>query len=876
MPMSRRSRFLPRIALVVLAQFAIVVAPVSPIQADVAPPWCGTPTPDAAENLPDGTDPTDPAGSFPHIPYYAIGCTLEAIAAQSNGRMTVDVVGTSALSRDLFLVTINALDTPQQRKDFQAWQQVRKVALTDPAAGQQLLARHGDEVKVPVFVQAGIHGNEYEGVESSFQIIERLATTPYGADPEVDAILDHAVVLFNVIQNPDGRVAGTRANGAGFDLNRDYLTQSQPETQASVGIMQEWLPPDVLDLHGYVTPTLVEATTKPHNPSIEYDLWLEWNQSRIDANEAALAAEGLDITRPINDWCANGDEPGPTGICPDGTLPGPAVAEGWDDWGPFYTAMYAQHVGLNASTVEMCNQTSQACAVEGTTLPADKLGRLGARLAQYAVTWSTLGFDVANRRDLLSDQLEFYRRGVVNAPRPDCCPPPFDEANNWMHEYPTAYIIPMGADQRSEPEANRLVDWLLTNGIVVEELKQDSTFDGQTFRKGSYVIPMTQARRGLVDTALGIGVDISDEIGQLYAPPAAWSHGFLWGADVALIPRDADFAPQTNRVTKSSHLTGGVEPGVAGHYALVVDSPTAVRTLNQLVGEGVPAQLAMSSFGSATGGILPAGSVVFPADPSTRVRLAAAGRANDVWFHRVAETAVRPPLDAIDRVPRILVLVASANQDVWSLRNLGFPTDFISTANLNSTAEDPLGGYDLIWNAGAYPSAANATARARLQAFFAAGGGYVGAGANGANFLVNGALVSGLAAASRSGAGRSAIVNWHREGAGESPIVGAFPPQDTAIMDPPTWLTAVPSSWTVDGRLPGLPWWNIVGSGFWPQDAQSESAPTSPVIVHGLNTAGTAGAGTARMTVFAMNPLYRADPEREWAMVGAAAYWADR
>ena len=64
--------------------------------------------------------------------------------------------------------------------------------------------------------------------------IERLATTPYGADPEVDAILDRAVVVFNVIQNPDGRVAGTRANGNGFDLNRDFLTQSQSETKASV------------------------------------------------------------------------------------------------------------------------------------------------------------------------------------------------------------------------------------------------------------------------------------------------------------------------------------------------------------------------------------------------------------------------------------------------------------------------------------------------------------------------------------------------------------------------------------------------------------------------------------------------------------------
>lgn len=872
--MSRRSRFLPRLVLAALTGFALIGAPPVAASADTGPPWCGTATPDAAENLPDGTEATDPVGSFPHIPYYAIGCTLEEIAARSDGRMTVDVVGQSALGRDMYLVTINALDTPRQRQDFQHWQQVRAVALTDPVRGQQLLARYDGAVKVPLFIQAGIHGNEYEGVDASVQVIEKLATTPYGTDPEVDAILDHAVVLVNVIHNPDGRVAGTRTNGNGFDLNRDYLTQSQPETGASVGIMQDWLPPDVLDLHGYVTPTLVEATTKPHNPSIEYDLWLKWNQSRIDANEDALASVGLGITRPINDWCATGEPPGPGGVCPDGSLPGPAVAEGWDDWGPFYTAMYAQHVGLNGSTVEMCNQTDSDCALPGTTLPPEKLGRLGARLAQRTVVWSTLLFDVAHRGELLSDQLEFYRRGVANAPRPDCCPPPFDEANNWMHEYPTAFVIPMGAGQRSEPEANRLVDWLLANGVVIEELKQAITFDGQAFPRGSYVIPMTQARRGLVDTALGIGVDISDEINQLYAPPGAWSHGYLWGADVVLIPRDATFAPQTSRVTRASHLLGGVEPGVADHYALVVDSPTAVRALNALVGQGVAAQLATSSFADATGDILPAGTVLFPADPATKVRLAAAGRANDVWFHRLTETSILPALEAIDRVPRILVLAGSANQDVWSLRNLGFPTDFMSTAALNAAAEDPLPGYDVLWNTGSYPSAANATARARLQAFFAAGGGYLGAGANGANFLVGGSLVSGLAAASRPGAGRSAIVNWSNALGVQSPIVGAYPAADTAIMDPPTWLTAVPSSWTVDARLPGLPWSNIVASGFWPQDAQSASAATAPVIAHGLNTAGDAGPGTARMTVFTMNPLYRADPEREWAMVGAAAYWA--
>ena len=100
-------------------------------------------------------------------------------------------------------------------------------------------------------------------------------------------------------------------------------------------------------------------------------------------------------------------------------------------------------------------------------------------------------------------------------------------------------------------------------------------------------------------------------------------------------------------------------------------------------------------------------------------------------------------------------------------------------------------------------------------------------------------------------------------------MVGAYPSRDTAIMDPPTWFTAVPATMPVDGRLPLA---GFFAAGLWQLDAgPSASAPGSAVIAHGTNTAGT-----ARLTVFAMNPLYRADPEREWPMVASAAYWADR
>jgi Zinc carboxypeptidase len=848
------------------------------------PPWCGTPSADAAENLPDEAEPEDPRGIFPHIPYYAIGCTLRDIEDDSRGRMDVDVIGRSALGRPMYGVVINARRTRQQRRDFSNWLAVRALALKDPAKAQRLLDRVDDDIKIPIFIQGGIHGDEYEGVDAAIEIIEKYATTPYGTDPAVDEILDHAVLVFNPIQNPDGRVAGTRQNGNGFDLNRDYLTQSQPETIASISLMKRWLPPELLDLHGYVSPTLIEATTKPHNPSIEYDLWLKWNQPRIDANEAAVNAIGRQIQRPINDWCADTSMPPPGENCKDEDgndlgPPGPAVAEGWDDWGPFYTAMYAQHLGLDSSTVEMCDPLLDFDDQDedgDTTEPVDPdcRGRAGSRDVQIAVQESTLRFVTENREEMLFDELEIYRRGDVDAPRPSCCPPPFDVDNNWMLEYPKAYVIPLGEGQRSDAEANRLVDWLLFNDIEVTELERDYRYEGRTLEEGSYVAWLAQPRRGLLDTAMSIGVDISERISILYAPPAAWSHGYLWGADVITVPDGATFRPSTDRIHRPNRIDGGLERSKQGDdWVLEIDSPSAVRALNSLVDGGVDAELALESF---SGGA--AGTVIFGDDRRTERALDDAGEDFDVKFRRLRGEA--PETQPIDHVPRFRVLTSlgdvptipgpRVDQSVTVLRSLGFDADPTNTAQLNTSPADPLAGYDLIYNAASnYPSAANATARSRLAAFFANGGGYLGGQANGAaNFPRNGGLAPLNAAFnSGGGSGYSGILLWDNTGGADSVITGVYPAQDTLIADPPTWLVEpVPATMTVDGRLAAG---DFFLSGLFPGAAESGAAGR-PVIAHGTSTSGT-----ARLVVWASNPLYRADPEREWPMVGTAAYWAD-
>jgi hypothetical protein len=140
--------------------------------AAIEPPWCVPPggpiQPDAAENLP-----TTGPGAFPHIPYYAVGCTLDNIAAASGGRMTVERFGKSALGRDKFHVVINALDTKSQRRDYKNWQKVRRYALEDPERAQDVLAKVGDEVKVPLFIQGGIHGGEYSSIAAVTASVRR-------------------------------------------------------------------------------------------------------------------------------------------------------------------------------------------------------------------------------------------------------------------------------------------------------------------------------------------------------------------------------------------------------------------------------------------------------------------------------------------------------------------------------------------------------------------------------------------------------------------------------------------------------------------------------------------------------------------------------
>ena len=375
-----------------------------------------------------------------------------------------------------------------------------------------------------------------------------------------------------------------RTNGNGFDLNRDYITQSQPEAQASVDLIKSLPFAQVLDLHGYVAPTLLEATTVPHNPGIEYDIWLKWNQPRLDANQAALASEGFGVSRPDQQHPHRRVDPRGRDAAPGLGRLAPSTPASTAS-----CAAWTRRRSRCATGIRSEPDDFNLCGIDGVA--PSVVGRAGALRSQELATLSSVAFAIENRREMMYDQFEIYRRGVDDAPRvrltsipPAVIGTPAD--HDYMTDYPRAHVIPVGSGQRSDAEAKRLVDFLLDNDIEVSRLRRDYRFGGQVFDEGSYVVRTSQALRALANTMLDVGDDISDRVTELYAPPGSWSNGFLWGADVVTIGRGRPFTPATRPIEETDEVEGGVRPGNSDWYALEVDSRTAVTTVNELVADG--------------------------------------------------------------------------------------------------------------------------------------------------------------------------------------------------------------------------------------------------------------------------------------------------
>lgn len=127
---------------------------------------------------------------------------------------------------------------------------IRWVTLSRPAVAGPVEAHASG--KPVILIAAQIHGDEPAGKEGLMMFARDLAFGP------LNPLLDQAVFVLVPVINPDGAEAGTwgtRANRAGYNINRDYMRLVNPEAVAMVeGVIVPWSPHVIVDAHELTGP----------------------------------------------------------------------------------------------------------------------------------------------------------------------------------------------------------------------------------------------------------------------------------------------------------------------------------------------------------------------------------------------------------------------------------------------------------------------------------------------------------------------------------------------------------------------------------------------------------------------------------------------
>ena len=795
----------------------------------------GKPRNDVIADIPVNT--ADASIPLNLAPYHAVPARLRAL--QATGRVAVEVIGQTVQGRPMYLAVATA--PGMSDADWAQWQRLSDLRTEDPAAA--IAAQQRGEYaswRSPLLVNNNIHGNEWEGMDGSLKTLDRLATSN---DPEVLKLLSQHLLVFVVSNNPDGRVNGTRANANGFDMNRDYITASQPEVLAVRPHLIRYGALTMLDQHGYVACTLIEPTTGPHGENYEYDLFIR-NAIRngLGMEQAVLALNESRVT----------DVPGNPAACRTNgqrraDIPWRDRLSGWDDWPPVFTPQYAAFHGSISHTIEFpLNPRGLSNVVD-----RHDRTRINTKVVE-ATNWANFTWANTNRTTLLADQLEVYRRGAAGeGARPITDPLALslarkgtfqgydvDNAETFSDQtYPRAYVIPAGRGQRSETAAARLAQFLVDNDVRVQRATRQLTVGGQSYAPGSYVVDMHQAKRGLANTILSRGRDVTSTFPTMY-DISAWSHADLWGATVDRVASGALTGGSLQRIA-AARPTGDLVPGRRPLYGLTVDSVAGVQAVNDLARKGVAVTR------------LPDGRFVVPGSAYDAVVAAAA-------THGVSFTNLTPAENRGGVPVRQLRVGTSAPADeVFALTKLGFTLTSVSQDGFNAGTYT-FSDFDALYvSASTFnPQSLNAAQQAAFTAWLAAGGTVVGRGGNGATFNSRAALLPVTAVAGRSDA--NGIVRVVNDPA--SPVTGAALPT-SFVSSPRVFDVPAGAAVRVDQRL--------ADGAFFLAGHWRDSAPFAgrPIVVSGT-------ARGADVTLFGTEPLYRAHPEGLHLQV-AEALWQD-
>jgi len=777
--------------------------------------------------------------------YSTFAATLSRIDRLSD-RITVVSTGKSANGNAMWQVICT---WPMSEKLWQTNMLYRQMLLDDPG---YVLDKHwlrdGSGIRPAVWLNCSIHGGETTGADAGLLLIERLA---FAKDAETIGWLKNLIIVIDPVQNPDGRITDLRPNGNGFDCNRDFIQASQPEVRQTIAGIKKWLPLTMFDMHGYMNPMLVEPTTMPHCPSLEYDLYIKWAlpQARF---ERATMQDNTGLTAQIPYlWGTAEDEFN-------------LANESWDDYTPFYAPMFPQQYMAIGQTCETPYKTDDGV------------------MGHYYMCVGLLSFDMAHKWAMAKDQATGFMRGdkglldgrpwtgnmadMIRSADPATGEivdvgfgrPGFPYSNVVGDvTFPYAYIIPVdAAHQHNALEAYKAVNNCLFFGLEVQRAKATFAYGGTTYPAGTFVVMLQQPLRSLVNNLFWEGEDVKAVYGvsSMY-DVSIWAYPRLWGFD--RVKADTPFSASLHRVTGDKVARTGAVTGGGPVYMFSGTSNWSVKAVNAMTKRGFEVGMVSRTIASPHDTIPLGTYVVNCTKPYMKTYVKSLAKAWGLDFTTVAgldmaQVASFPRCTS----PRVAVNVDA--QSLWVLKKyLGFD-------NASSTSTPG--------SASAFINSSTGVTAETVTTWLAGDNGsvrrtYIGIkGTSGSDGGANAALVPGIVNGNDPdpfGANNGmCAVSWN-----STLGAGGWPTHDWVFVYPVGWydVSGVFGDIVTDGV------WEDGGmgagcyqSGYWTDPTNAQPAVGMAAMV----TYTPAAHG--RVVFMGFHPTYRGQPENTFALVARA------
>ncbi|MDO6488627.1 M14 family metallopeptidase [Colwellia sp. 6_MG-2023] len=518
---------------------------------------------------------------------------FEALQQAAPDRIKLFNYATSWEGRELIYAVIGKAKNIKALDDITA----RTQALADPRVTSKKQADNIiKNLPASVWLQYAVHGNEISTTDSAmFTAYHLLAAQNQSTNQN---ILDNTLVFIDPLQNPDGRerfvsryyaTAGMqhsadrlsaehnepwprgRVNHYLFDMNRDWLALTQPETQGKVSVINKHKPQVVVDLHemGGDQSFYFAPAAQPFNPFMTEKQIA--NMDAIGRNHAKHFDKfGHDyFTREIFD----------------------AFYPGYgDSWPVFY--------GASASTYEV--GSSRGHLFEKKT--GDTLTFLNTVQRNFIASISTAEGTANARKKILADFYQYQRNAIAAGKKSE----------------ERVYIM---ADETNREGNHRLATLMAKHGVEVQQATANFKACGVNYKAGSYFIDTAQPRGMFVKTTFANQVDIAEDfikeqerrrarnLGDQIYDVTGWSLPMMFNVDTNTC--DDQIKVASNKVNQQHNLVGKViNPNASVAYLVAWGDMASARFLTAALQAGINLKSADEAFVLNGKSSYPAGSLV--------------------------------------------------------------------------------------------------------------------------------------------------------------------------------------------------------------------------------------------------------------------------